>query len=94
VKLLGGSRSTASSLNVYTGLMDEQERLYLETCLEERRCPVCRRSIPEGEGVGTGSLQDGLFCQLDCLATYHYSRGRPRLETELEDMQPDDGDAS
>jgi hypothetical protein len=73
--------------------MDEVERLFLRSCLEEGRCPACGAPIRGGEGVGSGSLDDGLFCRLECFASYHYPSGQPRLETEIQELRPD-GDPS
>ena len=36
-------------------------------------CPYCGEKIPEGSGVGAGSVAKGLFCSLDHYARYYGS---------------------
>ncbi len=35
---------------------------------EYRHCGFCGKRLAEGQGVGSGSIADGVFCNLDCFA--------------------------
>lgn len=54
-------------------------------------CPQCDKPIPAGGGIGTGRLDDGLFCSLECFASFHGDmlEERRRLVT---DYPEGDGD--
>jgi hypothetical protein len=43
----------------------------LAACRLAGVCPVCDKPI-EGGGYGTGRIDDGLFCSLECVAIYWY----------------------
>lgn len=47
------------------------EAAYLKMMWERNECPNCRRSILEGQRVGTGRKRDGGFCSLDCYTRYY-----------------------
>jgi hypothetical protein len=44
------------------------------------RCPNCGQPLDTGKPVGSGRRSEGIFCSLDCLATFHedYFRERAR----------------
>jgi hypothetical protein len=35
---------------------------------EDRRCGFCGKPLAERQGVGSGSIADGIFCNPDCYA--------------------------
>ena len=53
--------------------MDTTETVYLKHCLERKKCPYCGRDLVDGQRVGTGRFDDGVFCSLDCFAKYSQS---------------------
>jgi len=57
-----------------TGNGDELDILRLRASAEAEVCPSCGRQIVEA-GHGSGRLDDGLFCSLDCFAEFHYGPG-------------------
>jgi len=48
----------------------ELRRLQLRAYLEEGRCPNCGLVFEKKHGYGSGRLDDGLFCSLDCFAVF------------------------
>lgn len=54
--------------------MAEHEQEYLAQCRRDGICPRCQKPIPPGAGHGTGRHADGLFCSLDCFATYNQAQ--------------------
>lgn len=60
--------------------MDEAEkRRRIARGHEEGSCPNCGNSIVRGEGCGSGRLSDGIFCGLECQATFHEDYYRERI---------------
>jgi hypothetical protein len=60
------------------------KRRAIERARAQGVCPACGRTLPPvPEPVGTGRLADGLFCGLDCLASFHddYFEERRELGT-------------
>jgi hypothetical protein len=49
--------------------MAEDEADYLRQCVEQNNCPVCQQPI--AKKLGTGRIQDGLFCSLDCYGKWN-----------------------
>jgi len=49
-----------------------------ETVQGHRGCDFCGGPLPATGGYGTGSVRDGLYCSLDCLARVVYESGEPR----------------
>jgi hypothetical protein len=39
---------------------------------KERLCPWCEAHVPNGSGVGTGRISDGIFCSLDHYANFYF----------------------
>jgi hypothetical protein len=35
---------------------------------EDRRCGFCGKRLAERQGVGSGSIADGVYCNPDCFA--------------------------
>ncbi len=52
----------------------EQLRLHKEACFRARICPECGNHV--GQGIGTGSLSDGIFCSLNCHANFRLVESR------------------
>jgi ribosomal protein L37AE/L43A len=51
--------------------MDEKEkRARIEKAREREECPNCGKQLTS-KRVGSGSFADGVFCGLDCLASFH-----------------------
>jgi hypothetical protein len=57
-----------------TDPQDDVTRLQLRSASEAGVCPSCGKELPKGGGTGSGSLDDGLFCSLDCFAAFHGPR--------------------
>lgn len=53
-----------------------------------RACDCCGGNIPVSGGYGTGSLADGLYCSLDCLARVVYESG-PRAPVQRPASRPE-----
>lgn len=51
---------------------DIEERISRSITL--RMCAECGADLNETGIVGSGSFSDGLFCSLDCYASFHYGR--------------------
>jgi hypothetical protein len=45
-------------------------RAKIDEALERDVCPQCGKPLA-GDRVGTGSLADGVFCSLKCIAEFH-----------------------
>jgi len=52
-------------------------RLQLLSYRAERRCPNCGMHYRSAGGYGSGRVDDGVFCSLDCFAKFWYE-GRLR----------------
>lgn len=55
------------------------KRTQIEEERTRRLCPACSKPLPAPPGpVGTGRHADGLFCGIECLASFHedYSEQR------------------
>ena len=46
----------------------DHERKLLLKCAEDGVCPLCGK--PTIEKVGSGRVEDGVFCSLDCVAKW------------------------
>ncbi len=47
--------------------------------LEAGVCPECGKPAgPDSERFGTGRIDDGYFCSLDCLGTFYEDENRER----------------
>lgn len=63
--------------------MDELDRrAAIEHGAKTATCPYCRQPL-SGDRVGSGSLRDGDFCSLPCLAEFHDDYFRERIEQGL-----------
>jgi len=52
--------------------MDASEKRHrIEEANGAGRCPNCGHTLGPGRRVGSGSHSDGVFCSLDCQATFH-----------------------
>ena len=49
--------------------MAENEKNYLQECLQKNICPTCQKTLYNK--VGSGKLNEGTFCSLDCNAKWH-----------------------
>ncbi len=49
--------------------MVETEKEYIQRCLETNKCPVCQQPIDKK--VGSGRLDDGVFCSLNCYTEWN-----------------------
>ena len=46
----------------------EDEKAYLQLCDETAICPQCQKPVPPVKAVGSGRIDEGKFCRLDCYA--------------------------
>ena len=46
----------------------EDEKAYLQLCDETAICPRCQKPVPPVKAVGSGRIDEGKFCRLDCYA--------------------------
>ena len=53
---------------------DAADIVRLRACAEQKLCPSCGQEYDVGRGYGSGRLDDGLFCSLDCFAKFHYAQ--------------------
>ncbi len=53
--------------------IDDATRLRLADCAREGVCPSCGQPLDALRRVGTGAVEDGYFCSMDCLAQQHYA---------------------
>lgn len=64
--------------------MAENEKDYLRNCLEQNICPTCQKEL--SNKVGSGKLEEGTFCSLECNAKWHEAafikRHRDRLKNK------------
>lgn len=53
--------------------MDAARRLAVEAAAESELavCPTCSAPLSEGDGYGSGRLEDEIFCLLRCYAQFH-----------------------
>lgn len=51
--------------------MDENIQIWIRTCLDRGICPQCQMPIAQYKGVGSGKLDEGLFCSLDCFGRFY-----------------------
>jgi hypothetical protein len=49
--------------------MAEAEQKYLAQCRTNGVCPACHGEL--SQRIGSGKLDDGVFCSLDCYASWH-----------------------
>ena len=49
--------------------MAEAEQGYLAQCRANGICPVCHNQL--AQRIGSGKLDDGVFCSMDCYAKWH-----------------------
>jgi hypothetical protein len=47
----------------------------IRSAAESGTCPNCGRVVEPGSGLGSGRIADGIFCSLDCFASFHYPVG-------------------
>lgn len=46
----------------------EDEKAYLQLCDGTAICPRCQKPVPPLKAVGSGPIDAGKFCRLDCYA--------------------------
>jgi hypothetical protein len=55
--------------------LSAEDRLRVRASAEAGICPACSGALRADAGVGTGRLDDGLYCSLACLASVIYDVG-------------------
>ncbi len=55
----------------YSMGMKEHVREFIRDCRSRGICPQCLKPVPEGGGVGTGRIMDGLFCSFECYGAFY-----------------------
>jgi hypothetical protein len=65
--------------------MDEGKQERIAAAAREGNCPECGCRL-DRDRIGSGRLADGVFCSLDCLASFHvdYFESRRRASAPSE----------
>lgn len=63
--------------------MAETEKEYLLRCNAQGICPKCGEPVTSGNAVGSGRLENGRFCSLDCYGSYYQQELKDRHEQRL-----------
>lgn len=69
--------------------MARDEGVLLTELFKARICPYCKETIPEGTGVGEGTISRGLFCSLDHYVQYYQLELADRHKQAIEGQSND-----
>jgi hypothetical protein len=59
-------------------MQEEEAKRLVAFAYKMQLCPNCEKEIADRmNAYGSGSLADGLFCSLDCFASFWYRRSGP-----------------
>lgn len=56
-----------------------EKRRRIDAAAAEGVCPNCGRPLTPENRIGSGRISDGIFCGLDCIATFHEDYFRERI---------------
>jgi hypothetical protein len=72
--------------------LDPITRLQLRASIDAGVCPSCGANLDEGRHrTGSGDLDEGIFCSLDCFARFHGPRILRRHQRHRLPPDPSEG---